>query len=107
MTRTAISIRFLLIVTILMFASSSALAQYGASLEGTVTDKSGAVVPGATVTITEEATGVVHSAVTGPSGFYRISELPPGTYKVDVEMASFKKSSKSGKIGRASCRERV
>jgi hypothetical protein len=101
MTRTALSSRFLLILiltltlAVLMFASSVALAQYGASLEGTVTDKSGAVIPGATVTITEQATGVVHSAVTGPSGFYRISELPPGSYKVDVEAASFKKSSKS------------
>jgi Carboxypeptidase regulatory-like domain/TonB dependent receptor len=96
MARIALSIRLLLICTILTLLSSSAVAQYGASLEGTVTDKSGAVVPGATVTITDQATGVRHSTVTGEAGFYRITELPPGTYKVDVEAASFKKNSRSG-----------
>jgi hypothetical protein len=95
MPRIALRIRFLLIAAVITFLSSSALAQYGASLEGTVTDKSGAVVAGATVTITDQATGVSHSAVTGQSGFYRITGLPPGRYKVDVEAASFKKSSRS------------
>jgi hypothetical protein len=85
----------LLITTIFLFVTSPALAQYGASLEGTVTDKSGAVVVGATVTITDQATGVSHSTVTGPAGFYRITGLPPGSYKVDVEAASFKKTSRS------------
>src|SRR6202140_4387674 len=70
-------------------------AQYGASLEGTVTDKSGAVISGAKVTITDQATSVSHPTVTGPSGFYRIAGLPPGSYRVDVEAASFKKSSRS------------
>src|SRR5260370_7012029 len=68
-------------------------AQYGASLEGTITDKSGAVVGGATVTITNQATGVSRNSVTGDSGFYRITGLPPGRYKVDVDAASFNKTS--------------
>jgi hypothetical protein len=95
MTPTAFRFRVLFIFTILILMSSAAMAQYGASLEGTVTDKSGAVIAGATVTATEQATGVAHSAVTGDSGFYRISALPPGNYRVDVDAASFKKSSKS------------
>src|ERR1700686_4327538 len=95
MARIALSIRLLLISAILTFFSSTALAQYGASLEGTVSDKSGAVITGATVTITEQATGVSHSTVTGPSGFYRITGLPPGNYRVDVEAPSFKKNSRS------------
>jgi len=95
MVRIALSIRVLLICTILAFLSSSALAQYGASLEGTVTDKSGAVVAGATVTVTNQATGVSRNTVSGESGFYRIAGLPPGRYRVDVEGASFKKSSTS------------
>jgi hypothetical protein len=95
MARLALSVRFLLICTILTFLSSSALAQYGASLEGTVTDKSGAVIVGATVTITDQSTGVSHSAVTGDSGFYRVTGLPPGRYKVEVEASTFKKSSRS------------
>jgi outer membrane receptor protein involved in Fe transport len=91
MARTAFSIRFLLILTILTLVSSSALAQYGASLEGTVTDKSGAVVSGATVTVADQATGVSHSTVTSDAGFYRISALSPGRYRVDVDAAGFKK----------------
>ena len=91
MARTALSIRFLLISTILICASSSALAQYGASLEGTVTDKSGAVVAGANVTVTNQATGVSRNTVTSDAGFYRIPALTPGAYRVDVEAASFKK----------------
>jgi hypothetical protein len=90
--------RALLLSTILFFLTSSAFAQYGASLEGTVTDKSGAVVAGATITITDEATGVSRTAVSGSEGFYRINELPPGTYKVIVEAASFKKNTRSGVV---------
>jgi hypothetical protein len=88
-------VRALLLSTILFFLTSSALAQFGASIEGTVTDNSGAVVSGATVTITDEATNVSHNTVTGGAGFYRITGLAPGKYKVDVEAASFKKTSKS------------
>jgi hypothetical protein len=88
-------VRALLLSTILFFLTASAFAQYGASLEGTVTDKSGAVVAGASVTVTEQTTGVTHSAVTAASGFYRVTGLAPGKYKIDVEATSFKKSSKS------------
>jgi len=95
MARTSLCVRLFLISAILICMSSSALAQYGASLEGTVTDRSGAVVSGATVTITDQATGVSHTAVTGDSGFYRITGLPPGSYKVEVDAATFKKNSRS------------
>src|SRR5271170_5131895 len=88
----------LLFSTILCLLTASAFAQFGASIEGTVTDKSGAVVAGATVTITDQATGVSHNAVTDKSGFYRINELPPGNYKVEAVAASFKKSSKSNVV---------
>jgi hypothetical protein len=95
MYRATFSIRLALISTIFTFLSSLAVAQYGASLQGTVTDKSGAVVSGATVTAINQATGVRRSSVTGESGFYRIAGLAPGQYHVDVEAPSFKKSSKS------------
>jgi Carboxypeptidase regulatory-like domain/TonB dependent receptor len=89
-------VRVLLLSTILCFLTASALAQYGASLEGTVTDKSGAVVSGAKVTITDQATRVSRNTVTGASGFYRITGLPPGKYTVEVDAASFKKITKAG-----------
>src|ERR1019366_3298601 len=94
----ATPVRALLLSTIFFCLTASAFAQYGASLQGTVTDKSGAVVAGATVTVTDQATSVSHSTVSDKSGFYRINELPPGTYKVDVGAPSFKKSSKSDVI---------
>lgn len=93
MTRISLTIRFVLISAVLTFFSSTALAQYGSSLEGTVTDKSGAVVANANVTATDQATGVSHSTVTGTSGFYRITGLQPGMYTVSVDASGFKKSS--------------
>src|ERR1700730_1808806 len=95
MSHVALSVRLVLISTILILFSSTALAQFGASLEGTVTDKSGAVVAGATVTITDQATGVSRSTVTSDAGFYRIPGLSPGRYRVDDEAASFKKETTS------------
>ncbi len=71
--------------------STIALAQYGAGVQGTVTDKSGAVVSGAKVSATNQATGVTRDTTTGNSGFYRVSGLTPGSYSVTVEAASFPK----------------
>ncbi len=85
-------VRVFLLCTILFFLSSFALAQYGASLQGTVTDKSGAVVSGAKVTVTNQATGVTQIAETTGSGFYRVAGLIPGQYTVDVESGGFRKS---------------
>lgn len=70
--------------------SLTAWAQYGASLQGTVQDKSGANISGAQVTVTDQATGVVRTGTTNATGFYRFSELPPGTYSVGVDAAGFK-----------------
>jgi hypothetical protein len=67
----------------------AAHAQYGASIQGTVTDKSGAVVPGATVTVTNQATGVAASTKATEAGYYRVAALAPGLYTVTVEAASF------------------
>src|SRR6201982_1337031 len=75
------------------FLAASAQAQFKASMQGTVMDPQGNAVAGAKVTITNQDTGVVHSAVTSAEGFYRISELPPGKSTVTVEASGFKKSS--------------
>jgi hypothetical protein len=75
----------------ILFLAPAVWAQYGSSLQGTISDQSGAAVAGATVTATNQATGVSNSTQTNDSGFYRISGLPPGAYKVAVEAASFSK----------------
>src|SRR5262249_32292069 len=65
-------------------------------LTGTVTDNSGAVIPGATVTATNAATNVTASTVTTEGGLYAIPALPPGTYKLRVELTGFKAYEQSG-----------
>ena len=82
---------------VLLFSSSSALGQaVNATLLGTVTDASGAVVAGARVTTTEMKTGVVRSITTNDSGNYAFADLPPGQYAVAVEKQGFKKAVRSG-----------
>ena len=72
---------------------ATALAQTGAaSLTGIVTDDSGAAVPGATVTATDQATNVAYTGVSNDAGNYTVSSLPVGTYVVKVELSRFKTS---------------
>ncbi len=61
------------------------------SIAGTARDSSGAVVPGATVSVTSVATNAVQTAVTDAEGFYRVPALEPGRYTVTTELASFRK----------------
>jgi hypothetical protein len=60
-----------------------------ASLSGTVTDASGAVIPGATVTATNEATGVVSKSTTNSAGVYNFIRLQFGAYTVKAEQKGF------------------
>ncbi|HMV51033.1 MAG TPA: carboxypeptidase-like regulatory domain-containing protein, partial [Blastocatellia bacterium] len=66
-------------------------AVYG-SIFGTVTDASGAAVPGATVTITNIGTNVVETTKTNSDGNYNQTRLIPGKYKIKVEQSGFKAS---------------
>jgi hypothetical protein len=60
------------------------------SITGTVTDTTGAVVPGATVTITQTDTNAVHTVTTSDAGTYTVTQLPPGHYTVSIDKAAFK-----------------
>ena len=60
-----------------------------ATIDGIVKDNQGGVLPGATVTAVNEATGLSRTTTTGERGAYRLSELPPGRYTLRVEMPSF------------------
>jgi carboxypeptidase family protein len=60
-----------------------------ADLTGTVTDPSGGGLPNAKVTVTDTAKGGQRSVVTDEHGFYRLSGLAPGSYKVSVERSGF------------------
>lgn len=66
-------------------------AQFKAAIQGTITDNAGAVVPGATVTLTSKETGQTRQTVASDGGFYRFSGLAPGQYNISVEIQNFKK----------------
>lgn len=61
-----------------------------ATLFGLVQDSSGAVLPGATATITNSATGVTRQATSDERGEFNASSIPAGTYTVRIELANFK-----------------
>lgn len=90
--------RNLLIASILaLIVSEAAFAQGTTSrVVGTVTDNSGAIVPGASVTLTNESTGVVFTAVTNATGNYAFDAVQIGTYTVAVELQGFKRFSSTG-----------
>ncbi|MDQ3280611.1 MAG: TonB-dependent receptor [Acidobacteriota bacterium] len=71
-----------LLITASLFAQSST-----GNIYGTVTDKSGAPLPGVTVTV--NAGGMQQTFVTESDGAYRFLRLPPGTYKVTAELSGF------------------
>jgi len=73
-------------------------------ISGTVQDKSGAVVPNATVTVTNVGTNLVRTATTDGSGFYTLTNLPVGTYNVSAEQKGFKQALRSENVLAADAR---
>ena len=67
-----------------------------AQLNGKVTDTSGAVLPGATVTVTQANTGAVRSVVTDGDGQYLVSNLAPGPYRLEVALQGFRTYAQTG-----------
>src|SRR5437868_3757117 len=73
------------------------LAQVGAGdIAGTIKDQAGAGVPGATVTITEVTTNRQRVIASTAEGIYTAPSLPPGDYRIDVELAGFKTIHRAG-----------
>ncbi len=67
-----------------------------ASLQGIVEDSSGAVIPGAKIRVVNTATNVATAATTGADGAFVAPSLTPGSYRVEVEAAGFKKLERTG-----------
>jgi len=87
-----LSIRAMLVLSCVTFFAAAAHAQFKASIQGTILDSKGGVVAGAKVTVTNQNTGVVRETTASDQGFYRINELPPGSYTVTVEASGFKQT---------------
>jgi hypothetical protein len=82
--------------TFCLLLSATALAQSTSTLKGSVTDPKGAVIPGATVAVRNEATSLERTAQTDTEGNYQIAALPVGGYRVDVRATGFQSTAVTG-----------
>ena len=92
MSRSTSSVlRTVSIAVCIVLSTVMAHAQYRASIQGVVTDAQGAVVPGATLTLTDKDNNHRLTAATNDGGIYNFSALPPDHYSLTVEKTGFKK----------------
>ena len=76
---------------VMVFAAACLVGQtVSSSITGTVLDPASAVIPNATVTLTDEGTGNVRTVVTDNTGLFRFLNITPGMYRVSVEATGFK-----------------
>lgn len=69
-----------------------------ASFTGRITDQNKAVIAGATVTVINSRTGIHYQGLTNETGAYYVSDLPPGSYRIEVEKIGFKAVIQSGVV---------
>jgi Carboxypeptidase regulatory-like domain len=79
-----------LLLVLVVVSSSNAWAQFTSGIEGTVTDPTGAVLSGATVTIKNDETGATQTVQTQESGYFRFTTLPSAAFTVSAAAAGFK-----------------
>src|SRR5580692_11602163 len=83
--------KLLLVAILLVSVSLSPLfgQTSNATLGGTVSDTSGALIPGVSVTATNAGTGIVTTVITNEAGAYQFASLQTGTYKVTADLSGF------------------
>ncbi len=89
----AFPLLFFMLLALLLAIPSTSHAQFNASLSGTITDQTGAIIPGATVTLKDSATQATRTTISGGQGTYQFSELPPGTYSLNATAKGFQATS--------------
>jgi hypothetical protein len=90
-------LRLAVVMLVGLFAGMSAQAQTATGrILGNITDQSGAVVKGATVTVSDAARGISRTLTTDEAGAYLAPDLAPSTYNVKVEAAGFKTVERKG-----------
>lgn len=83
---------FVVVVGLLAMAATPALAQQGvSSVQGTVLDESGAVLPGVAIVVTHEGSGMFRQVVSNADGSYFVTGIVPGTYRIVAELPGFRK----------------
>src|ERR1700686_4115519 len=90
MNSPSIKRNFLLCFAVLIIAVASASGQNVGSVQGTITDPTGAGVLGATVTLTDLANGVSRTGTSSESGEFSFVQVNPGKYKVEISKDGFK-----------------
>src|SRR3954453_24086693 len=78
----------LFLVSLSVCSHVIAQSTYTSQLTGVVSDSSGAVIPGAKVTLTDEGTNIAANNVTNGNGIYLFTNVRPGTYTIKVEAAN-------------------
>jgi hypothetical protein len=87
---------FFFIVGLLSLPGALSSQTFRGSINGTITDPSGAAIPGAKVTATDVATAVVRDTVSSGAGEFSFNDLPQSTYTVKVEAAGFQATETTG-----------
>lgn len=87
-------LRFIAVFSLL--CSYPLLAQVSAVISGTITDQSGAVLPGAAVTATNTETGAVRTTMADSAGYYQIGSLPVGPYDISASKSGFQQAVRKG-----------
>jgi hypothetical protein len=104
----ALGVLFSLCLSIFLFHAARLAAQeYLATLSGTVTDATGALVKDAAVKVTNTDTSVVTTGTTNDDGAYSVPFLVPGNYSVEVTIQGFKPATQTGIVLHASDKARV
>src|SRR5947199_2043041 len=82
--------RFWLVLCLVFFGVIPAMAQTFGEVTGRVTDPSGAVIPGASVALTNVNTNAIRNVVTTEAGAYTFPSIPPGFYRLRTELPGVK-----------------
>ncbi len=88
--------RFIVVPVLLLFAGLALKAQQNSEIVGTVTDQTGAAVPGATLTLTQKETGFVYNSTSNGTGGYVFGGLNVGTFDLKVTAKGFEAYETSG-----------
>ncbi len=86
----------LFLLGVCLVDQTAAQSTYTSQLSGVVSDRSGAVVPGAKVTLTDEGTNIAATNVTNGSGIYLFTAVRPGTYTIRVEFSGMATQERKG-----------
>jgi carboxypeptidase family protein/TonB-dependent receptor-like protein len=89
--------RVLCVVVGILLPAMSAFGQGGvAEVNGSITDQTGSLLPGVTITLTQESTGLQRTVVTNESGRFVIAAVTPGQYAIRAELSGFQTQTRTG-----------